>query len=153
MPAGALFGALFFLLVLVSALTSSIAILEPMVSWAEEHAWMKRGPAAIAAGALAWLVGLATVFSFNLWAGWFPLGRFERFRESTMFDLIDYFTSNLLLPLGGVLIAVFVGWVLSAETTRQEMGMQTGWSFRAWRFALRYIAPLGVGWVLFASLT
>jgi NSS family neurotransmitter:Na+ symporter len=153
MPAGTLFGALFFLLVLVSALTSSIAILEPMVSWAEEHAWLKRGPAAIAAGALAWVVGLATVFSFNLWAGWFPLGRFERFRESTMFDLIDYFTSNLLLPLGGVLIAVFVGWVLSAETTRQEMGMQTGWSFRAWRFALRYIAPLGVGWVLFASLT
>ncbi|MGD9388671.1 MAG: sodium-dependent transporter, partial [Gammaproteobacteria bacterium] len=86
MPAGALFGAVFFLLVLVSALTSSIAILEPMVSWAEEHAWLKRSRAAIAAGILAWLVGLATVFSFNLWAGWFPLGRFERFRESTVFD-------------------------------------------------------------------
>lgn len=153
MPAGALFGAVFFLLVLVSALTSSIAILEPMVSWAEEHAWLKRGPAAIAAGVLAWVVGLATVFSFNLWAGWFPLGRFERFRESTVFDLIDYFTSNLLLPLGGVLIAVFVGWVLSAETTRQEVGVADGWWFRAWRFTLRYIAPLGVGWVLFASLT
>jgi NSS family neurotransmitter:Na+ symporter len=152
MPAGALFGALFFLLVLVSALTSSIAILEPMVSWAEEHAWMKRGPAAIAAGVLAWVVGLATVFSFNLWSGWFPLGRFERFRESTVFDLIDYFTSNLLLPLGGVLIAVFVGWVLSAETTRQEVGVHDGRGFRAWRFALRYIAPLGVGWVLFANL-
>jgi NSS family neurotransmitter:Na+ symporter len=153
MPAGALFGALFFLLVLVSALTSSIAILEPMVSWAEEHAWLKRGPAAIAAGVLAWLVGLATVFSFNLWAGWFPLGRFERFRESTVFDLIDYFTSNLLLPLGGVLIAVFVGWVLSTETAREEVGVHDGWAFRAWRFALRYIAPLGVGWVLFANLT
>lgn len=153
MPAGALFGALFFLLVLVSALTSSIAILEPVVSWAEEHDWMKRGPAAIAAGVLAWVVGLATVFSFNLWAGWFPLGRFERFRESTVFDLIDYFTSNLLLPLGGVLIAVFVGWVLSAETTRQEVGVHDGRGFRVWRFALRYIAPLGVGWVLFANLT
>jgi len=153
MPAGALFGALFFLLVLVSALTSSIAILEPVVSWAEEHDWMKRGPAAIAAGVLAWVVGLATVFSFNLWAGWFPLGRFERFRDSTVFDLIDYFTSNLLLPLGGVLIAVFVGWVLSAETTRQEVGVHDGRGFRVWRFALRYIAPLGVGWVLFANLT
>ncbi len=153
MPAGSLFGALFFVLVLVSALTSSIAILEPMVSWAEEHAWLKRGPAAIAAGVLAWVVGLATVFSFNLWAGWFPLGQFERFRQSTVFDLIDYFTSNLLLPLGGVLIAVFVGWVLSAETTRQEVGAHDGWGFRAWRFALRYIAPLGVGWVLFANLT
>ena len=152
MPAGALFGAVFFVLVLVSALTSSIAILEPMVSWAEEHAWMKRRPAAMVAGALAWVVGLATVFSFNLWAGWFPLGRFERFRESTVFDLIDYLTSNVLLPLGGVLIAVFVGWVVSSETARQEVGVEDGVWFRAWRFLLRFIAPLGVGWVLFASI-
>lgn len=152
MPAGALFGALFFLLVLVSALTSSIAILEPVVSWAEEHRWMRRGPAAILAGAAAWIAGLATVFSFNLWAGWFPLGRLERFRESTVFDLIDYLTSNLLLPLGGLLVAIFVGWVLSAETTRQELGLQDSRGFRAWRFTLRYVAPLAVGWVLLASL-
>lgn len=152
MPAGALFGALFFLLVLVSALTSSIAILEPMVSWAEEHDRLRRGPAAIVAGIAAWVVGLATVFSFNLWAGWFPLGRFERFRSSTVFDLIDYLTSNLLLPLGGMLIAVFVGWVLSADTTRQELGLRDGRGFRAWRFVLRYLAPVAVGWVLLASL-
>jgi NSS family neurotransmitter:Na+ symporter len=152
MPAGALFGALFFLLVLVSALTSSIAILEPIVSWAEEHDWMRRGPAAVIAGAAAWVVGLATVFSFNLWAGWFPLGRFERFRASTVFDVIDYLTSNLLLPLGGLLIAVFVGWVLSADTTREELGLQDSRTFRAWRFTLRYVAPLAVGWALIASV-
>jgi neurotransmitter:Na+ symporter, NSS family len=152
MPAGALFGALFFLLVLVSALTSSIAILEPMVSWAEERERMRRGPAAIVAGIAAWLMGLATVFSFNLWAGWFPLGRFERFRQSTVFDLIDYLTSNLLLPLGGMLIALFVGWVLSAETTRAELGLADSRVFRAWRFTLRWLAPLAVGWVLLASV-
>ena len=152
MPAGALFGALFFLLVLVSAITSSIAILEPVVSWAEEHDWMRRGPAAMIAGFIAWLVGLATVFSFNLWAGWFPLGNFERFRESTVFDLIDYFTSSLLLPLGGMLIAVFAGWVLSAETTRQELGVADKLPFRAWRFSMRFIAPLAVGWVLIANV-
>jgi neurotransmitter:Na+ symporter, NSS family len=152
MPAGALFGALFFLLVLVSALTSSIAILEPMVSWAEERDRLRRGPAAIVAGIAAWFMGLATVFSFNLWAGWFPLGRFERFRQSTVFDLIDYLTSNLLLPLGGMLIALFVGWVLSAETTRAELGLADGRVFRAWRFVLRWLAPLAVGWVLLASI-
>ena len=152
MPAGALFGAVFFLLVLVSAITSSIAILEPVVSWAEEHNGMRRGPATIVAGIAAWLMGLATVFSFNLWAGWFPLGRFERFRESTMFDLIDYFTSNLLLPLGGLLIAVFVGWMMSAETTRAELGLQHSRLFGLWRFTLRYIAPLGIAWVLLANV-
>jgi neurotransmitter:Na+ symporter, NSS family len=97
-------------------------------------------------------MGLATVFSFNLWAGWFPLGRFERFRQSTVFDLIDYLTSNLLLPLGGMLIALFVGWVLSAETTRAELGLADGRVFRAWRFVLRWLAPLAVGWVLLASI-
>jgi neurotransmitter:Na+ symporter, NSS family len=152
MPAGALFGALFFMLVLVSALTSSIAILEPIVSWTEEHDWMRRGPAAIIAGFAAWVVGLATVFSFNLWAGWFPLGHFERFRASTVFDLIDYLTSNLLLPLGGMLIAVFVGWVLTAETTRAELGLRDARLFRAWRFTLRFVAPVAVGWVLIASV-
>lgn len=152
MPAGALFGAVFFLLVLVSAITSSIAILEPVVSWAEEHKGMRRGPATIIAGIAAWLIGLATVFSFNLWAGWFPLGRFERFRESTVFDLIDYFTSNLLLPLGGLLIAVFVGWVVSAETTREELGLGNSRLFAAWRFTLRYIAPIGIAWVLLANV-
>jgi neurotransmitter:Na+ symporter, NSS family len=152
MPAGALFGSIFFLLVLVSALTSSIAILEPMVSWAEEHAWARRGPAAMVAGVAAWLVGLGTVFSFNLWAGWFPLGALERFRSSTVFDLVDYLTSNLLLPLGGMLIALFVGWVLSAETTRQELGMPDGFAFRAWRFLLRFVAPVAVGWVLVANV-
>lgn len=152
MPAGALFGAVFFLLVLVSAITSSIAILEPVVSWAEEHKGMRRGPATIIAGIAAWLIGLATVFSFNMWAGWFPLGRFERFRESTVFDLIDYFTSNLLLPLGGLLIAVFVGWVVSAETTREELGLGNSRLFGAWRFTLRYIAPLGIAWVLLANV-
>ena len=152
MPAGALFGAMFFLLVLISAITSSIAILEPMVSWAEEHHWMRRGPAAVVAGVAAWVVGLATVFSFNLWAGWFPLGRLERFRESTVFDLIDYLTSNLLLPLGGMLIAIFVGWVLTAETTRKELGVADTAIFRAWRFTLRFVTPLAVGWVLVASL-
>lgn len=151
MPLGALFGAVFFVLVLVSALTSSIAILEPMVSWAEEHDRLRRGPAAVIAGAAAWLVGLATVFSFNLWAGWFPLGALERFRQSTVFDLIDYLTSNLLLPLGGLLIAVFVGWVLSAETTRAELGLPDGRLFRAWRFTVRFLAPVAVGWVLVAS--
>jgi len=92
------------------------------------------------------------VFSFNLWAGWFPLGSFERFRESTVFDLIDYFTSSLLLPLGGMLIAVFVGWVLSAETTREELGVADNLPFRAWRFSMRFIAPLAVGWVLIANV-
>lgn len=153
MPAGAFFGTLFFLLVLVSALTSSIAILEPMVAWAEERRKLSRATAAVVVGAGAWLAGLATVLSFNLWAGFHPLSHIERFATATVFDLIDYLTSNVLLPVGGVLIAVFAGWVLSRDATRAELGLPDGPAFRIWLLLMRFVAPLAVGWVLVANLS
>ena len=152
MPGGALFGSIFFMLLIVSALTSTIAVLEPIVAWAEEHKGWRRGPAAVVAGLLAWSTGLATVFSFNVWKDVHPLGHFETFAGKTVFDLIDYATSNIMLPLGGILIAVFTGWIMTREATRDELGIADGWIFRAWRIAMRYIAPAAVGLVLLANL-
>lgn len=153
MPGGAIFGTLFFLLLIVSALTSSIAILEPVVAWADEHRGVSRRISTPIAGALAWLVGMTTVFSFNLWGDWHPLGGFETFAGKTLFDVQDYLTSNVMLPLGGVLISVFVGWVMTAESTREELGMAPGGAFAAWRFLVRYVCPVAVAAVLIASAT
>jgi NSS family neurotransmitter:Na+ symporter len=152
MPGGAYFGTLFFLLVLVAALTSSIAILAPMVAWAEERRKLGRTAAAVVVGVAAWLAGLATVLSFNVWSDFHPLSHVERFASATIFDLIDYLTSNVLLPVGGVLIAIFVGWVLPGSTTRDELGLPDGLAFRVWHLLMRYVAPLAVGWVLVANL-
>jgi NSS family neurotransmitter:Na+ symporter len=147
MPAGSLFGAMFFVLLIVSALTSTIAVLEPMVAWAEEKG-VKRRNGAIIAGALAWLLGLATVFSFNLWKDFHPLAGFERFATSTVFDLLEFLTTNILLPVGGILIAVFAGWVISRAALRDELAGFTGPFYAAWRILLKYLAPIAVGWVL-----
>jgi NSS family neurotransmitter:Na+ symporter len=68
------------------------------------------------------------------------------------FDLFDYVTANILLPLGGVLIAVFAGWVLSKSASVDELRMGEGTLYRVWRTLIRYVAPLGV-FVVFLGKT
>lgn len=152
MPAGALFGTVFFVLILVSAVTSSIAVMEPIVAWADEHKGMKRSVTTRYVGLAAWIVGLATVFSFNLWGDIHPLGAFERFRDKTIFDLLDYLATNILLPVGGLLIAVFVGWIMSRESTMEELGLQKGPFYSTWLFLVRFVCPVAVGAILLANL-
>jgi len=152
MPAGALFGTVFFLLVIVSALTSSIAIMEPIVSWADEHRGWRRSTTTPLTGFLAWLVGLSTVFSFNIWKDVNPLGQFETFAGKTLFDLQDYFASNIMLLVGGILIALFAGWVLPEADARDELDLPDSLVFRTWRFLVRYVCPLAIGAALISNL-
>ncbi len=152
MPGGQWFGALFFLLLAFAAITSIIAIIVPVVDYAMERWGMRRWAACLTFGGLAWLIGLATVFSFNIWAGVYPLGMFETFANKTIFDLIDYFTSNIMLPLGGILIAVFVGWRLQAADLANELQVGSGWWFKTWLFLIRYIAPVAIAGVLIQGL-
>ena len=148
MPFGQLFGTLFFLLALFAALTSSISILEIVAAWGDEHKGWSRKRTAVTAGFVIWLIGLANVLSFNAWADFHPLGAFEAFQGMTIFDLLDYLTANLMLPLGGVLIAVFTGWFLSKRISLDELGLSDGAVFGAWRNFLRYVASLSVAAVL-----
>lgn len=150
MPAGSLFGAMFFVLLIVSALTSTIAVLEPMVAWAEERK-IGRHLGALIAGGLAWLLGLATVFSFNAWSDFHPLGAFERFAGATVFDLLEFLTTSILLPVGGVLIAVFAGWVITRPALDDELPGFPPVLYALWRVLVRYLAPVAIGWVLFAN--
>ena len=124
-----------------------------LVAWADEHRGMRRSISTPLVGLLAWLLGMTTVFSFNWWSDFHPLGRFETFAGKTLFDIQDYLTSNIMLPLGGILIAVFVGWVLSSEATREELGPESGRWFAAWRFVARYLCPVAIGAVLVVSVT
>ncbi len=149
MPFGSLYGTAFFLLALFAALTSSIALLEISVAWAEEHLGWSRRNIAIATGSLIWLIGIANVLSLNEWNDVFLLGAYETFAAMTIFDLLDYLTANILMPLGGVLVALFVGWRVSRNVTREELGLSDGFAFQLWRILLRYVAPISVGGVLY----
>lgn len=137
MPMGMPFGTLFFILLTVAAWTSAISLLEPAVAWLVEHRRMSRPWAAGIMGVLAWVVGLGSALSFNAWADYTLFGL-------TFQGLSEYVSTTLMLPLGGVLIAVFAGYRMSRRASVEELGMGDGLAYIVWRTLVRYVAPLGV---------
>jgi NSS family neurotransmitter:Na+ symporter len=144
MPGGRFFGSLFFVLVGIAALTSTISGVEPIVSWAEEHHGWKRRPVSILVGLAIWLVGLASVFSFNIWNGFTPLDMFQVFHGKTMFDIFEYLTVNVMMPINGLIIAIFVGWLMSKTSIVDELAIADGKMLLALRFLLRVVAPVAI---------
>lgn len=137
MALGQLLGTLFFILLLFAAWTSSISLLEPAVAWMVENRNMKRNRAAIVAGIIAWLLGIGSVLSFNLWS------EFKLFNLS-YFDVMDKLTSNVLLPMGGLFVSIFAAWILRRESSRQELAMKSEFAYQVWLILVRFIAPLCV---------
>jgi NSS family neurotransmitter:Na+ symporter len=152
MPGGQVLGPLFFILMSLAALTSSIVIFEAIVVWLEEYtSWSRRRLAALA-GLAIWFAGLATVFSFNIWADIKPLGVFPAFADKTIFDLLDYLVSNLLMPLGGIVVCILAAWVLPAAVTRAGTGIASERTFQFWLKLVRYFAPLVIALVFLVNL-
>lgn len=152
MPAGNLVGTAFFAMILFAALTSSISMLETMTARVRELPGMNRTRAATLIGSATFLMGLVTVFSFSTWENTYPLGQFETFATKTPFDLIDYLVSNILMPLGGMLYALFAGWWLSKETILSEIGLEDGAIFKLWMILVRVVSPLAVALVFYFNL-
>ena len=70
----------------------------------------------------------------------------------TYFDLVEYATSNVMLPLGGLLIAVFTAWLMSRKSVIEELGLGEGFLFQCWLFAVRFVAPIGVVIILLHAI-
>ncbi len=152
MTGGALFGTLFFVLLVFAAWTSAISLIEPAVAWLVENRGMTRVHASVLAGVVTWVFGLLTVFSFNLWADFKPMAWLEVFRDATLFDLLDYLTANIMLPLGGLFIALFAAWVMKRDDSLEELDMGDGPAYRLWRFLVRYVTPVAV-LIVFLNVT
>ena len=152
MPGGVVFGVIFFILLAFAAVTSIIALIEPIVRFAEGKWQMKRRTSLLVFGTLAWAIGLLTVFSFNIWSDVTPLGQFEMFQGMTPFDLIDYFTANLMMPLGGILMALFVGWRIKPEMLADDLSFTNTALFQVWLWMIRVVVPLAILWVLYTSV-
>jgi NSS family neurotransmitter:Na+ symporter len=144
MPGGVFFGTLFLVLVLFAALTTSMSMLESVVSRLVERAGAKRPAMTILAGGLAWLIGLGSVFSFNIWSDFKPLSFIEPLKDATIFRIIDFFVANNLILISAFFIAIFVGWVMSEQATLDELGLKNGFAYRSWRFIMRYLAPFAI---------
>jgi len=144
MPGGHIVGTLFFLLLFFAAFTTAIGMLEPMVSWLEERTSHDRGRMTIAAGVVAWAIGLPSVLSFNAWSDFHPLGWFEKLSGMTSFDILDFLIANFLLPLNALLIALFVGWALSEKASVEELGIGRGLRYQGWRSIVRFLVPVAI---------
>lgn len=137
MPGGQLVSVVFFVLLAVAAVTSMVGVLEPITAWVERRTGRGRVFCTIAATAAVALVSLPAVLAHNVWAEGELFG-------ITLMTVYDYLPYDVLLPLGGLLIAVFVGWRVAVETARTELALASGRLFLAWRRSLRYIAAPAV---------
>ena len=136
MPYGEIVATLFFILLFFAAITSSISLIEPAISFLIEKYSFSRAEATVRLSSLTWLLGIGTLLSFNHLSDITLFGM-------TFFDLLDNFTSKIMLPLGGLLMAIFVGFIVKRKIVSDELEMsQTLFNF--WRFIIRFIAPVAV---------
>ncbi|WP_355660607.1 sodium-dependent transporter [Halomonas salifodinae] len=136
MGGGMILGLMFFLLLTFAALTSAISLLEPVVELVEERTPLSRVAATLASAGAVWLLGIAALLSFNVWDVPVLFGL-------NVFDLLDTFTSKILLPLTGLGAVVFVAWCLDRASVEKELGLG-GTAATLWHASARFIAPVGV---------
>ncbi|WP_416138613.1 sodium-dependent transporter [Halomonas sp. HK25] len=136
MTGGTILGLMFFLLLTFAALTSAISLLEPVVELVEERTPLSRIAATLVSGVAVWALGIAALMSFNVWDGLLIFGL-------NIFDLLDTFTSKVLLPLTGLGAILFVAWCLERSSVAAELNLAGG-KERLWHVVARYVAPIGV---------
>ncbi|MBD8524493.1 sodium-dependent transporter [Pseudomarimonas arenosa] len=138
---GAIFGLIFFALLSVAAWTSSISLLEPATAFIVESTKMSRKAAATSMAIFTWFVGLASVLSLNHWSHVRILG-------FAIMDFIELLANDFLLPLGGLLIAIFTGWMLNDRVVRSQVEGEPALVITVWKWLLRVVAPLLIAIVM-----
>ncbi len=148
LPGGALWSTMFFFLLFLASLTSTISMSEICVAFFCEQLGLSRKKAVALNTGLAMVLGSLCALSFGALSGFKIFGL-------TVFNLFDYVASNILLPLGGMLISIFVGWFIDRNVVAAQLkgtGTLPYWSLRLIIFSLKYIAPVGIGLVFLAGL-
>ena len=143
LPFGSLLAALFFILLAFAALTSSISLLEVVVAYyCDEKKWTRK-KATLVMGSIIFLLGVPSALSNNLLKDIHFIG------DRNFLDSIDLLATNYLLPLGGLLIALFTGWVLTTRVAKNEIekGEVRFHLFPVWRFLIKYVSPVLVAMI------
>lgn len=148
-PGGLVIGTMFFLLLFFAALTSSIGMLEPPVSLLTDATKLKRSSAAVLSGSVSAFFTVFAVLSFNVLSDFHPLNAIATFEGKGVFESLLHLVLNLMMPIGGILIAIFAAWMVKAEFSRDELfaGRDTI-SYRVWQILLRFVVPVLLAFVL-----
>ena len=153
-PGGLIFGTIFFVLLFFAALTSSIGMLEPPVSWLRESFNLSRRKAALTAGSVAFVLSLLAALSFNVLGDVHILGNLAILEGKTIFEFFIYIVTQVIMPAGGILVAVFAGWVVKRRFSAAELydGNQP-LIYNIWLFIVRFVAPVLLALVLYDVAT
>lgn len=145
MPGGIVLGGVFFVLIVFAAWSSAISLAEPTVAWAIESTNLNRLSATLLVCVPTWGLGVACALSLNAWSDFTILG-------SGILDFLDKLTTNIMLPLGGMLIAIFTGWIMRRSIVTKEVKMKNFTLFNVWVVMVRIVAPIGIAIVMYNSL-
>jgi len=149
MAGGTIVGGLFFMLLFFAAFTTGIGTMEPVVAWAEEKRGMTRKKATIIIGLLAWTVGILALLSFNVWQDINPLNLVPGFEGKGIFDSLDFAIASVLLPLNGLLISLFTGWVI-CKKVEGKVGLKPLVE-KLWTWSLRLVVPIAIVLISFSN--
>lgn len=145
LPGGQFMVIVFYTLIMLAALTSTVSLLEVTSSYLIDERGFSRRWAVLVAGSITFAVGVPCALSFNVLSDFTIFGK-------TVFDLFDFFATNIALPFGGILILVFVGFVMTDAERREELSDMHPVVYVIWRFLVKYVAPVAVAFVLGALL-
>ena len=143
MQFGQFIGPLFFILLSVAALSSSISLLEPGVAYLSEENILSRKRSAEIISFFVWVLGIGSALSFNIWSDFYLIS------DKNFLDSMDFIANQILLPLGGMLIAIFVGWFMKESLIKDELGSINKFLYLLWRFFVKFIAPVCVGYIFY----
>jgi NSS family neurotransmitter:Na+ symporter len=151
MPGGTVLGPLFYLFVGFAALTSTISLLEVMVSFGIDRFGWKRSKSTLICSAVTYFNTIFCALSLGAVGA---LSTFSIFpNKSGVLDHMDYLASNWMLPLGGFAIAIFAGWKIDKKVSIAELGLVENGAkpsihYKIWLFFTRFVAPIAIGWVI-----
>jgi NSS family neurotransmitter:Na+ symporter len=144
---GNIFAVLFFIALAFAGLTSSVSLVEPMIQYFIDRFSWSRLKASLSMGLFFWFFGIFAILSnidgakeFLTWGG------------KSFFDWVDYVTAAIMLPLGGLIMAVFVGYIIPESEVEKVIKPQLKWAYKPWYFSLRYITPLAMFVVMLSLL-
>ena len=146
MEFGYLIGPLFFVLLSVAALSSSISLLEPGVAFLAEEQILSRRRAAEIISFFVWVLGIGSALSFNIWSDFYLIS------DRNFLDSMDFIANQILLPLGGMLIAIFVGWFMKESLIKDEIGQINPIVYKLWRFFVKFVAPTCVAYIFLSQI-
>lgn len=152
MPGGQIIGTIFFILLTIAALTSAISLLEVITAYFIDEKGWSRHKAVIVFGTVTFLIGLPSALSFNVLADFNIFGK-------NFFDLVDYLASNILLPLGGLLISIFIAYVwkfdkalIALKDGSEKIFNKNPLVITLWQIFIKYFAPVLIFLVLLSSI-